>query len=365
MKILALVTDAFGGYGGIALYNRDFLTALCHYKGVEKVVVNPRNMPNVPEPLPDKLVNITAGLGGICSYLSTVTKTYFDSDEFNLIVCGHINLLPLAWFLGKILGIPIILEIYGIDAWEPTSRKLSNWIVGSIPCVISISECTRQRFLTWSKINPECCVLLPNAIHTERYGVKPKSKKLLDKYALANKVILLTFGRLVSHERAKGFDEVLNILPELVVDIPNIMYVIAGDGCYGAELKHKVNELQLEDKVIFTGMVKEEEKADIYRLADVYIMPSRGEGFGFVFLEAMACGIPVVASKQDGGREAVRNGELGQIVDPDNPQEIKLAIMRALKSPRQIPQGLDYFSFDNFTHRLHGIIDKVIEKTNG
>ena len=90
-------------------------------------------------------------------------------------------------------------------------------------------------------------------------------------------------------------------------------------------------------------------------------MPSRGEGFGIVLLEAMACGIPVVASKVDGGREAVRNGELGIIVDPDKPQEVKAAIIRALQKPaRIVPEGLDYFSYKNFERRCHDIIDQIM-----
>ena len=90
-------------------------------------------------------------------------------------------------------------------------------------------------------------------------------------------------------------------------------------------------------------------------------MPGRGEGFGFVFLEAMACGIPVIASKVDGSREAVRDGKLGLVVDPENAEEIKAAILQALQYPKgQIPDGLDYFSFDNFQNRLHDIINTVM-----
>ena len=91
-------------------------------------------------------------------------------------------------------------------------------------------------------------------------------------------------------------------------------------------------------------------------------MPSRGEGFGFVFLEAMACGLPVVASKTDGSREAVLDGKLGAMVDPDNPTEVASAIASALRSnDRTPPPGLSHFSFENFTKRLHTIVDQVLE----
>jgi glycosyltransferase involved in cell wall biosynthesis len=89
-------------------------------------------------------------------------------------------------------------------------------------------------------------------------------------------------------------------------------------------------------------------------------MPSRGEGFGFVFLEAMASGVPVIASKHDGGREAIRNGALGILVDASNPAEIFAAIRETLAhGERRIPEGLDYFSFPNFVARVHAIIDGI------
>ena len=88
-------------------------------------------------------------------------------------------------------------------------------------------------------------------------------------------------------------------------------------------------------------------------------MPGRQEGFGFVFLEAMASGIPVVASSLDGSREAVLDGELGELADPDDRQALKAAIRRALRRPRQIPDGLTFFSYESFRERLHDIISSL------
>jgi glycosyltransferase involved in cell wall biosynthesis len=99
-------------------------------------------------------------------------------------------------------------------------------------------------------------------------------------------------------------------------------------------------------------MVAEAEKADHYRLADVYVMPSRGEGFGFVLLEAMACGIPSIGSTRDGTREAMREGLLGPIVDPLDQQAVVDAVITSLDRPRAIPEGLDYFAFPAFAQRL-------------
>ena len=89
-------------------------------------------------------------------------------------------------------------------------------------------------------------------------------------------------------------------------------------------------------------------------------MPSYGEGFGFVFLEALACGVPVIASKVDGSREAMRDGQLGQMVDPADAAELMNCILAVLKGPRgDVPAGLDYFSFSNFKQRLHRLVDAM------
>ena len=90
-------------------------------------------------------------------------------------------------------------------------------------------------------------------------------------------------------------------------------------------------------------------------------MPGRGEGFGIVYLEALACGIPVVASKADASHEAVRDGALGQVVHPDRPEHIKAAILRALEQrERRVPEGLDHFSTDRFRGRWHRLLDEVL-----
>jgi glycosyltransferase involved in cell wall biosynthesis len=112
--------------------------------------------------------------------------------------------------------------------------------------------------------------------------------------------------------------------------------------------------------VIFTGPFPDEDKADLYSLADIYVMPSRGEGFGFVLLEAMAAGIPVIGSNQDGGREALLEGELGLLVDPANPSEIRAAIQELLEHGQKgIPPGLETFSIERFVERVDRLVETL------
>ncbi len=172
----------------------------------------------------------------------------------------------------------------------------------------------------------------------------------------------MSMGRLSADERYKGVDEVMELLPALTESFPDLAYMVVGDGSDRLRLEEKRRRLGLSERVIFTGFIAEAEKAKHYSLADAFVMPGRGEGFGFVFLEAMACGVPVVASSLDGSREAVRDGKLGIVVDPDNRDELKAGILEALTRPRGIvPEGLEYFSYANFERRLHRIIAELTE----
>ncbi|HXH39087.1 MAG TPA: glycosyltransferase family 4 protein [Thermoanaerobaculia bacterium] len=348
MRILHVGTDSFGGYGGIALYNRELIAAMASHPSVEEVVVVPRIIVGEIEALPDKVTFVSAASRGRLAYLNALRGA---RGRFDLVVCAHVNLLPIVRLITK----HPLLMLYGIEAWKPLRDPLSNRLLRNVRGVISISEITSERFIGWSRYGGPS-LLLPNSIRAEWYGIRPKNGHFLKRYRLDGKRVLMTLGRVIAAERYKGFDEVLDVLPELDDDIS---YLIAGGGNDVTRLRRKASDLGVTNRVVFTGLFPEDEKADLYNLADVYVMPSRGEGFGFVFLEALACGVPVIASRLDGGREAVRMGGLGRLVDPTSPAEIRMAILDTLASggTKTIPEGLDFFSYTNFERRTHAIID--------
>jgi glycosyltransferase involved in cell wall biosynthesis len=351
MNVLHLCTDAFGGYGGIALFNRDLVRALAQFPGREEIVVVPRIIPNAVEALPDGATYVEAAASGQAAYVREVMRIR-RRTKFDLVICGHINLLSIARLVTK----NPLLVTYGIEAWKPR-RRSSTALLRHCRGVVAISEVTRSRLVSWSAYKGPTFIL-PNAIHADDYGIRPKRLDLVSRYKLEGKRVVLTLGRIDRAERYKGFDEILEVLPNLAADV---VYLIAGGGNDAPRLQEKALTLGVADRVRFTGRFAEEEKADLYNLADVYAMPSRGEGFGFVFLEAIASGVPVVASKHDGGREAVLNGELGALVDPSNPAEIRTAIADALeRAGRTIPEALDYFAFERFTERVHAIVRAVV-----
>jgi glycosyltransferase involved in cell wall biosynthesis len=351
-RVLMLLTDAWGGHGGIALYNRDVIEAMCLDPTIDQVVALPRvaTLPLAGD-LPAKLDFDLSALGGFGAYVRAVMRA-MRRGRYDLVYCAHLNLLPLARAVATLLGKPLVLAIYGIDAWEPSTRALSRRLARSADHVMSISQVTLDRFHSWAPYPDATTTLMPNAIHLDEFALGPKNPDLEARYGLQGRKVLMTFGRLAGSERYKGFDAVLDALPAIIEQRPDVSYVIAGDGNDRARLEDRVRDMGLTDHVVFTGMVPEAEKADHYRLADVYVMPSRGEGFGFVLLEAMACGIPSIGSTRDGTREAMREGLLGPIVDPLDQQAVVDAVIASLERPRAIPEGLDYFAFPAFARRL-------------
>lgn len=366
MRVLALVTDAYGGRGGIAQYNRDFFTALSGFSECAGVTVVPRVVFDAGEPVPAKIELVAGAARGPAQYLAALWKALHSAPPFDLIVCAHINLLPIAWLCRRRLpAAPLVLIVYGIDAWKRRKRLLNNRLFPGVDAVISISRETLGRFRAWSQYPERNAHILPNAIHLENYGPAAKPSYLLDRYRLHGKRIMLTMGRLAGVERYKGFDEVLETLPELLKTHPDVCYLIAGDGDDRDRLVAKARALGVADHVVFCGYVREAEKADHYRVADVFVMPGRCEGFGFVYLEAMACGIPVVGSKLDGSREALRDGMLGTLVNPDDPAELRAGILEALDKPRTVPSGLDYFAYPRFVERLKNIVVDIVGNKQG
>jgi glycosyltransferase involved in cell wall biosynthesis len=359
VRFLAIVPEAFGGFGGIAVYNRDFLTALSELPVCEEITILPRLIRQEPGTLPARVKLIKQASNRLARYFSEFARILCKREKYDVVLCGHINLLPFATIASKWLGAKHILLIYGIDAWTPTSRRVSNWLVAYTDAVISISGFTKQRFLSWSTVSDHQVHLLPNAIHLEEYGIGVKPRHLEQRYGLGGKKVLMTLARLQKNEGQKGLDEMLETLPMLLAEEKNLIYLIAGDGDDRPRLEEKIASLGLERYVVFAGRISEAEKADHYRIADVFVMPGRQEGFGFVFLEAMASGTPVVASSLDGSREAVLDGKLGELVDPDDREALKAAILRALHRPRQIPEGLSYFAYERFRERLQAIMGSL------
>ncbi|MBD1916325.1 MULTISPECIES: glycosyltransferase [Cyanophyceae] len=256
----------------------------------------------------------------------------------NLILCGHLNFAPVAYFLYRLLGIPYWVWVYGVDAWN-IKNSLQCRALHAAEKVISISGCTRDRLVQEQGLSLSKISLLPVTFNVNRFQIQPKPSYLLDRHCLgAGQPVILTVARLAGQARHKGYDQILRTLPEIRRKIPDVHYVLVGKGCDKSRIENLIHALQLDDCVTLAGFVPDKEICDYYNLCDVFAMPSKGEGFGIVYLESLACGKPTVGGNQDGAVDALCNGELGVLVDPDDLAEIASTLVEILqgKSPHPI-----------------------------
>ena len=172
VKVLLLTTDAYGGHGGIALYNRDLAEAIAAMPDVREVVVAARVQRLEAGQIPTKIRYVTSALGGKLRYVKAALA--LAQEHFDLLICGHVNLLPLAAAVKRRLRVPLVLMVYGIDVWK-TPGWLTRRCMRAVDAVWSISAITRDKMNAWAELSDDRYTLLPNAIHLDRYapGAKP------------------------------------------------------------------------------------------------------------------------------------------------------------------------------------------------
>lgn len=360
MRILCLVTDGFGGQGGIALHCRHILGALCASGRVDTVHALPRVKPHYPEKLPDKLRYLDASANSPLEYTLALAKESALSGRWDLVLCEHINLLWPAAVIATVHNAKLVLVIHGFESWK-TPRRFHRWPLHRVHHVISVSNVTKKRFLNWSGVSESKISVIANAIELKDFAPGTRPDYLMKRYDITNEPVIMTLGRLSEKEQSKGFDRVISILPNLLKIKPNIRYLIVGDGADRDRLRQLSREHEVCRHVIFCGAILEHEKVDHYRLADAYVMPSAMEGFGYVYLEALACGLAVVGSQVDGSRDALLDGELGELINPDDSKALTAAILRALEKPKIVPEQLQRFSLDRFYLKVEKVLEQLVK----
>jgi phosphatidyl-myo-inositol dimannoside synthase len=357
LRILALATDAYGAGGGIAQYNRDLFQALAQSGHVDEVVVLARNGKATTDDVPDRVHQLPPRRGRL-AFTYQAIRAISQNGPFDLIFCGHLYMAPLAALLTKMTGTPLWLQLHGIEAWQ-RPKPLQRWAAERAQFITAVSRHTRRLFLGWANCAPEVVKVLPNTVD-ERFSPGPKPEALLERYQLHGKKVLLTVSRLAASERYKGHDRVIQAVAELRTTHPDIVYVVAGDGDDRPRLEQSARESGIEEQVRFIGHVPDSELPDLYRIADVFIMPSTGEGFGIVFLQALASGVSVIGGGRDGSRDPLCDGLLGKLVDPTNQQSVREAIFITLSQLKSQPEGLNHFARPAFAKRVASAVQGLV-----
>ncbi|MEY3636003.1 MAG: hypothetical protein RL147_432 [Actinomycetota bacterium] len=182
-------------------------------------------------------------------------------------------------------------------------------------------------------------------IDTEHFSPR-NSENLRRSLKLSEKKTIVCVARLVHR---KGQDRLIEAMPEILNEISNAHLLIVGQGPYKEKLVKKVRQLNLEEHVTFAGRINYEQLPEYICAGDLFAMPSRSrfaglevEGLGIAYLEASACGLPVIAGSSGGAPDAVEDGKTGQVVNGTDTKAIALAVIKFLKNPESSKRMGEY-----------------------
>lgn len=253
------------------------------------------------------------------------------------IFCGHIKLAPLIQWLTEPLGIPYTVFTHGKEVWYPLPEAQRTALAAAAD-IWSVSRYSADRLSEANQIPRERVKVISCIVDADRFCPGDKSPELIDHYGLDGHQVLLTVARLWSGDIYKGVDVTIRALPAIAQAFPKVKYLVIGRGDDQPRLAALAAELGVSDRVIFAGFIATPDLPAHYRLADAYIMPSQ-EGFGIVYLEAMACGVPVLAGDADGSADPLQDGRLGWQVPHRDASAVAKACIEILQGKDQRCQG--------------------------
>lgn len=343
LRILALVGDAYGARGGIARYNRDLFAALAA-DGAE-VLVLPR-LGRVDDAALPLGVRQRPPIFGRLGFSFAALWEAWRFRRVDVVFCGHVFMAPLAVLIAKVFRARYWLQVHGTDVWND-QREHVRRAIEAADMLTTVSRGTRRRLLAWVDLAPERVRVLPNTVD-ERFVPGPADKVLRQRLQAGTGPLLLTVGRLAASERYKGHELIFAALPALRARFPGLVHLVAGEGDDRSRLERRAVELAGEEAVRFLGYVSDEDLPDLYRLADLFVMPSSEEGFGIVYLEAAACGLRVIGGAGGGSSDAIPDRRVGEIVDPGDRDGLVEAVSRLLREGRVDPSVIEPYRRPHF-----------------
>jgi phosphatidylinositol alpha-1,6-mannosyltransferase len=244
----------------------------------------------------------------------------------NWLVFTHVGIARAQLRVPKKFRRPYAVMLHGIEAWSATLDAERRQVLRDARVRIAISPHTARRVAAAHPDLPgiETCLLglLPDDEHPDRVPADVRVD-----YGPHAVVIV---GRMAGTERYKGHDQLLLAWPRVLAEVPDASLVMVGRGDDVDRLRAKAAALSLGRNVHFTGFLPDVAVRGILRNAAAFAMPSRGEGFGLVYLQAMRAGIPCVGSRDDAAADVIIDGETGLLVPRQDPEAITGALLRLL-----------------------------------
>lgn len=282
----------------------------------------------------------------LLSFIVSIIKLVLrNSEKTTYIIVGQARFFFLfsAWFLKKMLGVDYIIWLHGeevpIKNAMTKSQYMEKYFLNHSSNCICNSMFTKNSFKTLiPSYSGKIEVIYPGVedkFFEYCVGIDKSVELLKEKHDLNGKRILYTICRL---DRRKGIDKVIESIPLIIKNFPNLMYLIGGTGNDDERLKEIVNRVKIENHVKFLGLIDRREIVAYHDLGEVFVMPNRilkngdTEGFGIVFIEANARGKPVIGGNAGGSLDSIEDLKTGLLVDPKSIIDISNSICKILSS---------------------------------
>jgi glycosyltransferase involved in cell wall biosynthesis len=354
MKTLILAPELFLNEGGIARILRAYLHALVETQsrpGVTGVLVlndNTLSLGRIPGYLRASKIHpvVTANR----SKVHFIRECFRHAPGMERVICGHIHLAPVARLMQWVNpGLRYYLVAHGIEVWRPYNL-VERHALRHAARILCVSEYTRSQMLRFMpSLDPAKVVIVPNALDPD-FELPAASISA----APFEGPRILSVGRLTTDDTYKGFDTLIEAMPEIRARLPHATLRIVGGGNDLPRLRELAARLCPPGVIELLGRIGDENLRDEYARCDFFALPSRKEGFGLVYLEAMSFGKPCLAARAGGAPEVVTD-EVGELVSYGHLDEIADACVRLSRrrfDPEKIRAHVVGFSYNVFRTRL-------------
>jgi glycosyltransferase involved in cell wall biosynthesis len=356
-KTLLLCPQLFAAEGGIARILRLYLKALCDQASpgseVRVIVLNDATAPSaqLKQYSNGRMREATGCNRGKLRFVAEVLR---QSVGCHRIICGHLHQLTVALAAKRWRPqLDYYLVAHGVEVWRPYTLLETAALRGATK-ILCVSEFTRRKMLSFDPgLDPARLVVLPNAL--DPYFQATANALCAEPAA---EPLILTVSRLQHHDAYKGIDHLIQAMPVLRERVPGARLRIVGTGDDQPRLETLTASLGLDGAVEFMGFVDDAELNRQYGLCRVFALPSKKEGFGLVFLEAMAYGKPCLGAR-DGGIPEVINDHCGALVDYGNVTQIAGAAARLLLQPPEpsaVRNHVRQFTYVEFLRRFDALL---------
>ncbi len=242
-------------------------------------------------------------------------------------------------FVRKITKVPIVVTLIGGDIYDPTKRKhlfrrfgfnpIVRFVLKHADTLTSISEDIKSRSIELGARKD--ITVIPYGVNTDLFNPKKRNNTIIKKFGGKNSKMILSVGRLI---KRKGYQYLIRAIPKVLIDFPNSIFAIVGEGPERHPLTKLIEKLKIDDRVLFLGNIPNTNLPELYASSDLFVLPSIHEGLGIVYLEAMASGVPIITTNSGGMRDLIIDKQTGILIKSRKSEEIANTIISLLNDDK-------------------------------